>query len=95
MTLGQILLTYGLLPVLIVTVVGIRRARRAQAGWIAWSPVLLYLATIVVAFLMGFADAALGLSGAIVQAVVYLFGLASAVSGIWLFFRFSPKTPET
>jgi hypothetical protein len=94
MTLGQILLTYGLLPVLVLTVFGIRRARQAKAGWIAWSPVLLYLATIVVAFLMGFANAALGVPASVVQAIVYAFGLASVVSGIWLFIRFSLKTPE-
>lgn len=94
MTLGQMLITYGLIPVLILSVIGFSRARRAKAGWIAWSPVLLCLATVVIAFVMGFAEAAFGVPAVAVQAVVYVFALASACSGIWLFFRFRPTAPD-
>jgi glucan phosphoethanolaminetransferase (alkaline phosphatase superfamily) len=95
MTLGQILLTYGLIPVIVLTALGIRRARRAKAGWVAWTPIFLCLATIVVAFFMGFAKAAFGVPAAFAQGAVSLFGLASAVSGIWLFFKFGGNGPRT
>jgi hypothetical protein len=91
MSLGQLLLVYGLIPVLILTVIGIQRARRANAGWVAWSPVLLYLATIIVAFLMGFATVAFDLPQSVTPVLVSFTGLGAAVSGVWLFFRYGPK----
>lgn len=94
MTLWQVLVTYGFIPVLILSVMGIGRARRAQAGWLAWSPILLYAATFVIAFVMGFANSAFGVPAIAVQAVVYVFALASAVSGIWLFVRFRPTAAD-
>jgi len=88
------LITYGLIPVLILSAIGISRARRAKAGWVAWSPVLLYLATVVIAFVMGFAKAAFDIPAIAVQAVVYVLALTSACSGIWLFFKFRPTAPD-
>ena len=86
MSLGQLLLVYSLFPVLIVTYYGIQRARRADAGWLSWLPIALYLGTVT-----SVVWSHLGMPHALAMGMVYVFGVSSALSGIWLFFKFRSK----
>jgi hypothetical protein len=76
---------YSLYPVLVVALAGNWKARSAKAGWIAWVPVLSYLALIGAHVLLGFTNAAIA---DIVRPLLYTLELASFASGVWLFFKF-------
>ena len=73
MSLGQLLLVYSLFPVLIVTYYGIQRARRADAGWLSWLPIALYLGTVT-----SVVWSHLGMPHALAMGMVYVFGVSSA-----------------
>jgi uncharacterized membrane protein YfcA len=80
-----------LLPVLVWAIAGMRRAHRSGAGLKTWSPVLIYLAGIVAAFVCG----SLGLPGGVGVYFGWTAGVVGLIQGIAMFFTYDPANEAT
>jgi hypothetical protein len=96
MEVMKLVLVWGGFALLVMTVLGIRRARRARAPQLlVWSPVLLYLAGLVIAVLWGALTVSLGLTPGWGTYISWTLTFVATCVGTGLFFKFPPTTTQT